>query len=118
MDAERRRILLIGDSIFAESLAQLLSQSEAVDLVCAVRSIEEALPHLAQAEADAVLIATTDEPSASFGLLLDACPDLPVIQTDLQQNRVRLITNHPVGQRPADLLATIASLPTRRQTHG
>ncbi|MBI3959959.1 MAG: hypothetical protein HY328_14195 [Chloroflexi bacterium] len=118
MDADRHRIFLIGDSLFAETLAQWLDQSEGVELVCSVPSVAEALPRLAQENVDVVLIATTEEPSTDFRLLLDACSDLPVIQTDLQQNRVRLITNHPIGQRPADLLATIASLPKRRQIHG
>lgn len=118
MDADTHRIFLIGESLFAETLAQWLSQSEGVELSCSARSIAEALPRLPQTDVDVVLIATAEEPTTDFRLLLNACADLPVIQTDLQQNRVRLITNHPIGQRPADLLATIASLPKRRRTHG
>ncbi len=114
MDADRHRIFLIGDLLFAETLAQWLDQSEGVALAGSAPSIREALPKLAQESVDVVLIATTEEPALDFRLLLDACSDLPVIQTDLQQNRVRLITSHPIGQRPADLLATIASLPKRR----
>ena len=112
---ERRRVLLIGDSLFAEALTQMLAET-AVDIVGCAPTIETALPLLKTEDPDAVLIANAGaDPTlpAAFGELLAVYPDLPILCADLRANDIRVITSRRVGARRSDLLAAITALPKR-----
>jgi len=110
-----RRILIIGDSLFAETLAGMLARAGDVSVVGTISSPEAALPLLEQTRPDAVIVAGIgDDPALGLGRLLAAFPDLPVICADLNADSVQVVTSHRVDARPSDLLAAIAALPTRR----
>jgi DNA-binding NarL/FixJ family response regulator len=110
MDAPR--VFVIGDSLFAETLAQLLARAGVVNVINAAPTCEAALPLLAQAPCDALVCADTGD-LGSLGLLLAAYPDLPIIRADLDTDSVQVITSRRVGARTSDLLAAIAALPKR-----
>lgn len=110
-----RRLFIVGDSLFAETLTQTLSRAASVRVIGSAPSPAEALPMLSNCPADAVIMAGENEMStAAFGQLLAAYPDLPIICADLSLDSVQVITNHRIGTRASDLLAAVAELPKRR----
>jgi DNA-binding NarL/FixJ family response regulator len=113
---QRRRIFIVGDSLFAEGLTQMLANLRSVEVIGSAPTPDVALPSLVACLPDAVIVAGEDEMSTSaFGQLLAAYPDLPVICADLSRDTVQIVTSHRIGTRTSDLLAAIQSLPRRRQ---
>ena len=61
-----------------------------------------------------VTVAVADENDpAAFAPILLANPNLPIIHTDINTNRVQVITNQSIDAHITDLLAAIAGLPDR-----
>lgn len=110
---ETRRVFIVGESLFAETLIQMLGKYETIQVVGSAPDSPEALSRLQNETPDVVLVAGTSD---SIIPLLVACPDLPVIHTDLNTNRVQVITNQTIDASISDLLAAIAALPRRRTT--
>jgi DNA-binding NarL/FixJ family response regulator len=112
---QRRRIFIVGDSLFAEGLTQMLSTTRSVEVIGSAPTPEAALFSLAACLPDAVIVAGEDEMSTpAFGQLLAACPDLPLICADLSSDTVQIVTSRRIGTRKSDLLAAVKSLPKRR----
>jgi DNA-binding NarL/FixJ family response regulator len=110
-----RRLFIIGDSLFAETLTQTLSRAASVRIIGSAPSPSEALSLLSNCQTDAVIVAGENEMStAAFGQLLAAFPDLPIICADLSLDSVQVITSHRIGTHSSDLLAAVAELPKRR----
>jgi DNA-binding NarL/FixJ family response regulator len=108
------QVFVVGDSLFAETLSQMLASSGTVVIIGAASSPEEALPLMATARPDVVIVADTGENDRrTFDHLLAAHPDLPIIRADLSRDYVQVITSQLVGARRSDLLAAIAALPKR-----
>ncbi|HJW84872.1 MAG TPA: hypothetical protein VJ754_11250 [Anaerolineae bacterium] len=111
-----RKVFVIGDSLFAESLARMLASTEMVRVVGCAPTPQAALPLLDTSHPDAVIVAGENDMSTmTFGPVLTAYPDLPVICADLNVDSVRVITSQRIGARASDLLAAVAGLPKRRQ---
>jgi hypothetical protein len=111
---DTRTVILIGNSLFAETLAQMLAKTDLINVLACVRSPEAALPLLTTARPDAVILAEADQQlMADCGRLLVTQPDLPIISADLNTPGVQVITSHRIGTRTADLLTAIAELPKR-----
>jgi len=107
-------VIIIGDSLFAETLTQMLSNTGLVGVLGCVRSPEAALKLLATVRPDAVILAAADQQLvADCGRLLVTQPDLPIINADLNAPSVQVITSHRIGTRTADLLTALAELPKR-----
>lgn len=112
----RRRVFVVGDSLFAETLTQMLTDAGTVSVVGSAPTPEAALPLLATCRPDAMIVAGESDLAASaFGQVLTAHPDLPVICADLSTDSLQLITSRRIGTRPSDLLAVVAGLPKRKQ---
>ena len=112
---ERRTVVIVGDSLFAESLSQMLAQSDQVSVIGCVPTPEAAVPLIAADQPDAVIVAEADRGGAAdYGQLLKNDLDLPIIRANLNADSVQVITSHRIGTRPTDLLAAIAELPKRR----
>ncbi len=110
-----RKVFVIGDSLFAETLTRMLASAGTVRVVGSAPTPEAALPLLATCRPDAVIVAGESELSTlAFGQVLTAHPDLPVIRADLSMDSVQVITSQRIGTRPSDLLAAVAGLPKRR----
>jgi len=112
---ETRRVLIVGDTLFAENLTQMLAQDATVQIAGSVSSLEEALPTLNSCPLDAVIVAGVDRlPEAALSQFLLVYPDVSILCTDLATNDVQVIVNQRLNVRSTgDLLAIIAKLPKR-----
>lgn len=110
-----RKIFIVGDSLFAEGLTQMLANTRSVEVIGSAPTPDAALPSLGACLPDAVIVAGGDEMSTpAFGQLLAAYPDLPLICADLSRDNVQIVTSHRIGTRMSDLLAAVNNLPKRR----
>jgi DNA-binding NarL/FixJ family response regulator len=111
---EMRSVFVVGDSLYAETLIQVLGDSETVVVSGTAPTPEEAIVLLQSQSPDAVIVAVADESVVTtFAPILIANPNLPIIHADLNTNQVQVITNQSIDARISDLLAAIASLPKR-----
>ena len=111
---ELRTVVIVGDSLFAESLSQMLAQSDRVRVAACVPTPDAALPAIVKHQPDAVIVAVTDRVAAhDYSQLLATQPDLPILYADLNADSVQVITSHRIGARTADLITAIAELPKR-----
>ncbi|MBC8335671.1 MAG: hypothetical protein H8E29_10420 [Anaerolineales bacterium] len=109
---ELRNVFVVGDSLFAETLIQLLGDSQTVSVIGTAPTPEDAIPKLKSQTPDAVIVAVADESIvAAFTPILIANPNLPIIHADLNTNQMQVITNQSIDARVSDLLAAIAALP-------
>jgi chemotaxis response regulator CheB len=109
-----RKVLVVGNSLFAETLVEVLERSANVTVIGTAPTPENALPLLESQSPDAVIVAVADENvSAAFAPILIAKPNIPIIHTDINTNQVQVITNQSIDAHLSDLLAAIAALPGR-----
>lgn len=107
-------IFIVGDSLFAEAMAQLLGHTSTVEVVGIAADIEDALARLPLRMPDAVLVLNSSEENRlDLCPLLTAYPDIAILRADLNAVDLRLISSRRLGTSPADLLAAIQSLPTQ-----
>lgn len=112
---ERHRILIVGDSLFAETLTQMLTGSGIVEVAGVSLTLGAALSWLQTQTPDVVIVAGPETGGpASVNPLLAANPDLSIIRADLNEDYVQIITSQRISAHRADLLATIQALPKRR----
>jgi hypothetical protein len=119
MDTAVHRVFVVGDSLFAETVAELLGHSPAVAVVGVAADVNAALAQLAAGPPDAtpdvvIVLTSGDGREPDLYPLLAAYPDLPILRADLNANMLRLIRSERVEARAADLMAAIQALPTRR----
>ncbi len=113
-----RRVCIVGDSLFAETLGQILADAQAVDVVGFASTPEAALAVLAKQRPDAVIVAGVCEtPSAVVSQFLSAYPDLTIVCADLNADEVRVISSHWVAARSDDLINAIHQMPIRHKHH-
>ena len=114
----RHRVFIVGDSLFAEALVQLLAgcaNTDAVEVIGSAPTIEAVLPLLKAKCPDVVIVAGPDEATTEiFDPILATCPDLPIICADPGADNVQVITSQRVGTRSSDLIAAIVALPRQR----
>ena len=114
-----RRVFIVGDSLFAETLGQMLADAQAVEVVGYAATPEAALPVLEMQHPDAVIVAGVDQaPPAAVSQFLSVYPDLTIICTDLNTDEVRVISSQWVAARSDDLIKAIRHLPVRRKGRG
>jgi DNA-binding NarL/FixJ family response regulator len=116
MDAATvHRVFVVGDSLFAESVAELLGHSPALVVVGVAATVAAALAHLDDSQPDLVIVLSSGTGSGTdHGPLLSRYPDLPILRADLNVNDLRIFRSQRVEARLADLMAAIQALPTRR----
>ena len=114
---ETHQLFIIGDSLFAETLIQLLAGATTVAVLGIASDMEEALPQVRTLRPDAVIVAGTDVGQIRLGPLSALLPELPIICADLHDEYVHLITSRRIGARYVDLLAAIQALPKRSASH-
>jgi len=110
-----RRVLIVGDTLFAETLAQMLKRDETIQLVGTVASLAEAIPAMQANRPEAVIVAGVDRlPESALSDLLSVHPEVSIICSDLSANDIQVVVNQRVNVRSSgDLLAVIAALPKR-----
>jgi len=111
---KRRRVVLVGDSIFTETLGSLLERSGAVKVMALVASPREAIGLVRGSRLDAVIVASADPAEMEgFGELVAALPGLPVIRANLTEDLIQVVTSQQVEAHLPDLVAAIRALPRR-----
>jgi DNA-binding NarL/FixJ family response regulator len=111
-----RRVCIVGDSLFAETLGQMLAGAQAVEVVGLAATPEAALPVIEMQHPDAVIVAGVGKaPPGAVSQFLSVYPDLTVICTDLDTDEVRVISSQWVAARSDDLIKAIHHLPARRK---
>ncbi len=105
---------MVGDSLFAEILIQMLESSRTVTIIGTASTPKEALPLLDTECLDVVIVTGTGEAERALTPFLTTHPDLPIIRADLSDNYVQLITSRRINARAADLLTVLAELQNRR----
>lgn len=113
---EARRVFVIGNNIFAETLVQLLAGSPDLRVSGSALTIEAALPDIRTSEPDAIIVAgVVPDPDTSLARFIATHPTIPVIRTDLSTNTVQVITSQQVVVHTStDLLAAINALPKQK----
>lgn len=108
-----RRVFIVGDSLFADSLANLLARTPQVQVVATSPNIEGLLAQIDIARPDAIIVAAVgNSPDVSLAQFLSAHPEIPVFCTDLDTNSVQVIHSQRIlVHSSGDLLAAIDSLP-------
>lgn len=116
MGAAMHRVVIVGKSLFAEALAQMLANdTAAIEIIGITPTLEVAQPLIATEDPDAVIVTSADPTdTAIFGSLLALYPDLSIISTSLDVDKIQVITSQCINARSSDLLAAIIALPKRR----
>ena len=112
--ARCRKVIVVGDSLFAETLTRTLKSAPSVRVVGSAPTAQAALPLIDSWHPDAIIVAGHgDSSTQTCGQVLAAHPDVPLICADPGLDRVQVITSQPIGTRTTDLLAAVAGLPRR-----
>ena len=112
---EMSRVFIVGDTLFAETLAKMLATDGTVQVIGTASSLEAALPQLKLCHPDAVIVAGVERvPDAAFARFLVENPEISILCTDLGTNDVQIVVNQRISvHTTSDLLAIIAALPKR-----
>ena len=109
------RVFVVGSSLFAETMAQILGDSPTVTVIGTAPTPEVALPTIETEYPDVVILAGPVEISQlALGLLLTTFHELPVIYADPNAEHMQVFTSQRVGTRPSDLIAALTKLPKRK----
>lgn len=104
------RVFLMGDSLFIESLAQMLAEAESVQVVgTAVFPLDD-FTAVTNVYPQVIILADAGQHQNVATTLLTQFPDIPIIQADLNRDYVQIITSRRVNARRTDLLAAIREL--------
>ncbi len=107
-----RKLVIIGDSLFADTLLESIGNSESVEIVGTAANPEESETLIRALSPDVVIVAGTELP-VSINLILNNFPDLPIIHASLSKNQVYVITNHSIDSSIKEILNAISELPQR-----
>ncbi len=108
-------VFVIGETLFAEILIRMLAESGQLEIAGTARTPSEALPSLGKEPLDAVIVVGVEKPSlAAFDPLLEACPNTPILSTNLNDDSVQVYTRQRLNARFSTLLEAITQLPLRR----
>jgi DNA-binding NarL/FixJ family response regulator len=112
---EIRRVFIVGDTLFAETLAKLLAADATIQVTGTANNLSDALPQLRPCHPDVVIVAGVNRvPDAAFARFLVECPETSILCTDLGTNDIQIVFNQRVSvHNSSDLLAIIAALPKR-----
>ena len=107
-----RRVVIVGSQLFANALKYLLSESDGIDLVDCVSSLQDCVQVLEHHSVDTLIIAESLMPG-DYPLceLLKNYPDKTVVKAHLENHQLEVITQQYIQARPQDLLEMLTSLP-------
>jgi DNA-binding NarL/FixJ family response regulator len=109
------RVLIVGNSLFAEAVTQLLEHSAGIQVTGVAADLPAAIDQLPACQPDIVMVLShSQNEDINLFPLLAAAPDLSIIRAELNFDGFRIIHSRHVGTRTADLLTAILALPIRR----
>jgi chemotaxis response regulator CheB len=108
-----RRVLVIGNSLFAETLTNMLADEPGILVVGEANNPHKTLALIESVCPDVIIVAdcVPSETSTELVGLVVTHPHLPLIHADLTTNAVQVITSRSISARRKDLLAVLNSLP-------
>lgn len=114
---EACRVFIIGDSLFADGMAHMLTGSRIAEVIGCTPTLEMALALFAADYPDVVIVTALEQSRPIlFEPLLTTCPDLSIIYVDLNRaDRVQIITSRHIEPPKSGLLAAIATIPRRNR---
>jgi hypothetical protein len=107
------RVLIVGNSLFAETLLQMLAGGDQVQVIGLVATLEQVPLSIAAEHPDAVIVADSQDKYLCNELCLRVRCDLPIIYTTLKDDYLTIFTSQRVKAAQSQLLAAIATLPIR-----
>jgi DNA-binding NarL/FixJ family response regulator len=105
------RVYIVGHSLFADTLLQMLSESGQIEVLGLLDSIDCLPASIDNERPDAVIVADTRDRCLSAQLCLRIRSDIPIIYTTLEDDYLTIFTTRRVKAAQSDLLAAIATLP-------
>ena len=109
------QVFIIGETLYAETLTRMLADSGQVDIAGTATIPTEALPYLRENPPDALILASVEKPSMStLDLLLEACPNVPLLCTNLNDANVQMFTHRKLNARFSTLLEALTQIPPWR----
>ena len=107
------RVIIVGQSLFADILQELFAGSSTVEIVGLVACLDE-LPFCIDEHApDAILVADSHGEYLSARTCLRIQSDLPIIYTTLHDDHFTVFTSRRMRAAQSQLLAAIEDLPKR-----
>ena len=108
-----RRVLLVSDSLFADTLRQTLSNSDAVVIVGYCTAPEQLPASIAASNPDAVLVVGAEQSQGYADAYLRLHCELPIIYTALDDDHMTIFTSRRVKAAQSQLMAALTALPDR-----
>lgn len=106
-----RRVLLVGNSLFAATLKQMLACSGEIEIVGVCTAPDQLAACIAAGCPDAVLVAGTIGPDLYADAYLRMRCELPVIYATLADDHLTVFTSRRVKAAQSQLVAAIGALP-------
>ena len=105
------RIFLVGATLFAENVTQMLRTRDVVEQVEQFETLSAAILPIKNSPPDVLILADTDVTKLQDIIpYLLICPDITVICTDHQSTLMRLITTRLVHASLSDLIKSITKV--------
>ena len=113
---EKKRVLLISQpNLLREILEHILGNLEDILIAASWPLEDQVLAHCSEQPYDLVLIAedeaTAQQVSAVTSILLETCPNLPIIRVKLDPNILLVYSSQTLPARVADLIEVIRQVP-------
>jgi DNA-binding NarL/FixJ family response regulator len=109
----KHRVIIVGNSLFADAIVQMLQHGDVVQVIGTASSLEATVTWLEVNRPDAIIVAgtTSEDTNAIFGSLIANYPQLPVIRTTLNAHKIQVATSRCIRADMPDLLNAITTLP-------
>ncbi len=105
------RVLLVGNSLFADTLRQTLLESEGVSIVGLCTAPAQLPAAIAASNPDAVLVVGSEQSQGYAEAYLHLQCELPIIYTTLEDDHLTIFTSRRVKAAQSQLMAALTALP-------
>lgn len=110
----KRKVLIVGESAYAQGLAQRLADDGSVVVVATSPTVDGAKPFLAARDLDVVIVlGERGDRQSICSPLLTAQSDLAIVYADMAASSMQVITSKSLVARTEDLMEAIAFLPAK-----
>ena len=104
------RVFLVGNTLFAESVAHMLQASGLFEAVERFKTLPVAAALIEISPPDVLILADVDITASQGGTpLFLICPDLPVICIDSDSTNMKLVTTTQIVASLSNLIGTITA---------
>ena len=112
----QHRIFVVGNSLFADTIVQVLRSCDLVRVNGTAPSLEAAVTRLETERPDAIIVVgtTNEDTSAIVGSLVASYPKLPVICATLNAHKIQVTTSRCIRADMPGLLDAITTLPKQQ----